>query len=209
MKVVAILPLVAAAAAIPQLVPQLRRLRHLQTADGVSPTWAVLTAVNNLAWLTYFTSTELLTGMVPAISVALLAIGIVVTLARIGTPIGRSVGLGAAWTAVLTSSVVVGGAAALGGVLAGAFVLQVAPALRTAVSATGTTGVSRLTWVLLSVEVACWGTVGLIDARLPLIFLGAFGLTASVAMLWLTRPGRHTARSDVAAPSPVLTGATT
>jgi hypothetical protein len=53
------LPFLSAAFAIPQFLPQIARLRRTGDAAGVSWPWAALTAVNNTAWLTYFTLGEL------------------------------------------------------------------------------------------------------------------------------------------------------
>ena len=202
MAAIDILPLIATAAAVPQLLPQLVRLLRSRRPDGVSPAWASLTAVGNLGWFTYFTSTELWTAMVPSAACSLLAAAIVVALAGAGVRVRWGVAIGAAWLAVLASAFLLGGPSGLGVVLTVAFLLQVTPSLRSAWHTASPVGVSRVTWALIGIEVLCWGTVGVLDARLPLIVLGATGSAAVAAMLWLTRPRRTgTAR-------PVLAGAT-
>ncbi|WP_370326667.1 hypothetical protein [Euzebya sp.] len=190
MSLIDFLPLAATACAVPQLVPQLARLVRTRRPDGVSPAWASLTAASNLGWLAYFTSTGLWTAAVPSTTCALVAGGIVVALGRAGAPVRRGVAIGTTWLAVLIAAVALAGPTGLGGVLAGAFVLQVVPSLRTAWSTTEPVGVSRATWVLIGAEVVCWGAIGLLDARPPLIALGVTGVTAAAAMLVLTRAGR-------------------
>lgn len=44
-------PIAAACFAVPEFVPQLRKLAVTGDAAGVSWSWGVLTAVNNAAWL--------------------------------------------------------------------------------------------------------------------------------------------------------------
>ncbi len=150
----------------------------------------MLTAVSNLGWLAYFTSTGLWTAAVPAVICAVLAGAIVVALHCTGAPVGRGVAIGTAWLSLLATVFWTAGPAALGGVMAGAFVIQVIPSLWSAWRSHQPAGVSRPTWMLIGAEVACWGTIGLLDGRPPLIVLGATGLVAVTAMLWLTRPGR-------------------
>jgi uncharacterized protein with PQ loop repeat len=48
------LPIAAAAFAVPQFLPQLRKLRATGDTAGVSWSWATLTSVNNAAWFAYF-----------------------------------------------------------------------------------------------------------------------------------------------------------
>jgi hypothetical protein len=48
------LPIAAAAFAVPQFLPQLRKLRATGDTAGVSWSWATLTSVNNAAWFVYF-----------------------------------------------------------------------------------------------------------------------------------------------------------
>jgi uncharacterized protein with PQ loop repeat len=47
-------PIVAAAFAIPQFLPQILKLRRTNDVAGVSWAWATLTCVNNAAWFVYF-----------------------------------------------------------------------------------------------------------------------------------------------------------
>lgn len=202
MSIIDVLPMVATAAAIPQLLPQLLRLVRSRVPDGVSPAWASLTAVSNLGWLAYFATTGLWTAMVPTAASSLLAAAIVAALAAAGARIASSVALGTAWLAVLAGALLFTTATGLGAVLTVAFLLQVTPSLRSAWRTARPVGVSRTTWYLIGVEVVCWGSVGVLDTRPPLIALGATGSVAVAAMLWLTRC------QPIYDPRPAPTGAT-
>ena len=59
-------PIAAAAFAIPQFLPQLRKLRATDDTAGVSWPWATLTSVNNAAWLGYFALSGYWAALVPA-----------------------------------------------------------------------------------------------------------------------------------------------
>ena len=202
MNAIDVLPLVATAAAVPQLLPQLRRLVRSRRPDGVSPAWASLTAVSNVGWFAYFTSTGLWTAMVPSASCSLIAAAIVIALAGAGVDVRSSLAVGAGWLGVLAGAFLLAGPSGLGAVLTVAFLLQVTPSLRSAWRTDRPVGVSRVTWGLIGIEVLCWGTVGVLDARPPLIVLGATGIIAVAAMLWLARPSRGTSAK------PVLSAAT-
>jgi hypothetical protein len=78
------LPIAAAAFAIPQFLPQLRKLRRTDDTAGVSWPWATLTSVNNAAWLGYFAASAYWAALVPASSATLLAGALAVMLARRG-----------------------------------------------------------------------------------------------------------------------------
>lgn len=181
-------PLLATGLAVPQLMPQLRRSVRSGDPSGVSTTWAALTAVSNVGWLTYFVSTGLVSAALPTAVSAVMAAGIVVALARMGLSVRRATILALGWGGVLALGHVAGGPLALGGVLTIAFLLQVVPSVHHTWTSPRATGVSRSTWLLIAAEVSCWGTIGIVDGRAPLLFLFGTGVTASALMLWLTRP---------------------
>lgn len=184
-----LLSLAATAFAVPQLLPQLRRIRRVGP-EGVSAQWALLTAVGNAAWLTWFVRSGIVSGAIPTGTSLVLAIGIAVALRGQGALPPRAFGLPALWALALLVATAVGGTAALGTALTGAFVLQVTPSLVAAWRSPDPVGVSRLTWVLIAAEVTCWGVVGLAQQRPPLIALGLSGWAAAGGMLWLSRPSR-------------------
>jgi uncharacterized protein with PQ loop repeat len=176
-------PIGAAAFAIPQFLPQIRKL--LATADtaGVSGSWATLTSVNNAAWFTYFTLSGYWFALLPSSSATLLAGTLAVLLARRGATNRRAGVLILGWAVLLTSGLAVGGLTALGTLLTAAFVLQVAPQLWTAYRTARPTGISRGTWSLVLGELSCWAAFGVHRADPTLMVLGSTGVTVSVLML--------------------------
>lgn len=188
MNILQFVPLLATGFAVPQLLPQLLRATRSADPSGVSAPWAALTAVSNLAWLTYFVSTGLVSAAVPTITSAVLAGAIVVALANLEVSVRLAISLALGWGVVLTTAYLAGGATTLGAVLTVAFLLQVVPSVHHIWASPRATGVSRLTWQLIAAEVCCWGMIGIADGRPPLVFLFATGVSASTVVLWLTRP---------------------
>lgn len=179
-----LLALAATAFAIPQLLPQLRRVRRVGTA-GVSVQWAALTAVGNGAWLGYFAATGLRGAFLPVTCSGLLAAAIVWSMARRGAAWRAGLLLAAGWAALLAAVAAVGGVGGLGIALATAFTVQVAPSLREAWRAEDRSGISIGTWLLVGGEVLCWGAIGVLASRPPLMALGLTGSLAAGAMLWM------------------------
>jgi len=66
-------PIAAACCAVPQFLPQIRKLAATGDTSGLSWSWAALTAVNNAAWIAYFTLAVYPTALIPSSSVTLLA----------------------------------------------------------------------------------------------------------------------------------------
>src|SRR5215475_4840378 len=153
-------PIAAAAVAVPQFVPQIRRLWGTGDTAGVSWSWAALTCVNNAAWTAYFALARYWAALVPSVSVAVLAGVLAIMLAR-GVRVGsRSLSLIAAWSALLAVAWVLGGLAGLGTLLTAGFIVQVTPPLWSAYRVTRPTGVSAGTWLLIFGELACWLVFG-------------------------------------------------
>jgi uncharacterized protein with PQ loop repeat len=137
------LPIAAAAFAIPQFLPQLRKLRRSGDTAGVSWPWATLTSVNNAAWVAYFALSAYWTALVPSASATLLAGALAVMLARRGRARARPAVLIGAWAALLAAAFAVAGRSGLGTLLTAAFVLQVTPSVWTAYRTARPTGISR------------------------------------------------------------------
>ncbi len=176
-------PIVAATFAVPQFIPQIRRVVSLRDASGVSWAWAALTSVNNAAWFLYFLTSGYVTALVPSASASTLAGVLAVVLARRGSASAR-VGVGvAAWASVLVAGFATAGTAGLGSLLTAAFVVQVAPSIWTAYHTAHPTGIARGTWLLVLAELSCWFCYGLYRADPRLVVLGASGITASILML--------------------------
>ena len=199
--VFSLLPLVAAVLAVPQLLPQLARLRCTGETAGVSWSWAALTSINNAAWAGYFTLSGFWTALVPAFSATLLAGTLAVMLTRRGAGIPRRpAALALAWAALLITLAGLSGRAGLGTALTVAFLLQVTPSVWTAYRADDTTGIATGTWLLIFGELLCWGIFGIYQADPRLIVLGATGVAASLLVLArVARP--NTPHPPAAAPA--------
>jgi uncharacterized protein with PQ loop repeat len=177
------LPIAATAFAIPQFLPQLRKLRATDDTAGVSWSWATLTSVNNAAWFAYFALASYWTALVPASSATLLAGALAIMLARRGQAQARSAVLISSWAALLVAAVTLAGRAGLGTLLTIAFVLQVTPSLWTAYRTAHPTGVAAGTWLLILGELSCWTIFGLHQADPRLLTIGVTGVTASALLL--------------------------
>ena len=188
-------PIAAAAFAIPQFLPQLRKLRRTDDPAGVSWPWAALTSVNNAAWFAYFALSAYWAALVPACSATLLAGALATLLARRGRATARPAALVGAWAALLAAALAVAGRAGLGTLLTAAFVLQVTPSLWTAYRTARPTGISQGTWLLNLGELSCWATFGLHRSDPRLVVLGFTGVAASLLMLARIRRTTETQQS--------------
>jgi uncharacterized protein with PQ loop repeat len=185
-------PIAAAAFAIPQVLPQHHTLRATDDTAGVSWSWAMLTSVNNAAWLAYFALSGYWTALVPSASATLLAGTLAIMLVQRGQARARPAVLIGGWVALLIAGVAVAGRAGLGTLLTVAFILQVTPSLWTAYRTAQPTGVARGTWLLILGELSCWTIFGVHKPDPRLITLGVTGVTASVLMLArIRRTSRH------------------
>jgi hypothetical protein len=176
-------PVAAAAFALPQFVPQIRRLCSTGDTAGVSWSWAALTCVNNAAWTAYFALARYWTALVPSMSVAVLAGLLAIMLTRRVRAGSRPLILTTAWSALLVIACAVGGDTWLGTLLTAGFIVQVTPPLWTAYRVPRPTGVSAGTWLLIFAELACWLLFGVRESDPRLITLGIAGVVASTLML--------------------------
>lgn len=176
-------PIVAAAFAIPQFLPQIRRLSRTRDTAGLSWPWATLTSVNNAAWIVYFALSGYWPALVPSTAAALLAGALALTLARRQAINVNHAAAIAAWAALLVTAGVVAGRNGLGMLLTAALALQVTPSLWTAYRTANPTGISRGTWLLILGELSCWTTYGLHRSDPRLTVLGVTGVSASILML--------------------------
>ena len=172
-------PIAAAGFAVPQFLPQIRKLRATGDSVGVSPSWAALTSVNNAAWIAYFAMARYWTALVPSSSATLLAGTLAVMLLRRQQP-GPHPGRAAALIGVGPPG---GEPAPPGALLTVAFLLQVTPSVWTAYRTVRPTGISSGTWLLILGELTCWMIFGLHTADPRLITLGASGIIVSALML--------------------------
>lgn len=176
-------PVVAAAFAIPQFLPQIRKLRATGDTAGVSWSWATLTSVNNAAWLAYFVMSGYWAALVPSPSAALLAGALATMLALRGQATARPAMLISSWLALLIAVGAIAGRTGLGTLLTAAFLLQVTPSIWMAYRTAHPTGVSRGTWLLVFGELSCWAIFGVHMSDPRLITLGVTGITASALIL--------------------------
>jgi uncharacterized protein with PQ loop repeat len=176
-------PIAAAAFAIPQFLPQLRKLRATDDPAGVSWSWATLTSVNNAAWLVYFVLSAYWAALVPASSATLLAGVLATMLARRGRVKARPAVLIGAWVTLLAAAFTMAGRAGLGTLLTAAFILQVTPSIWTAYRTARPTGISQGTWLLIFGELSCWTVFGVHKSDPRLMILGFTGVAASLLML--------------------------
>jgi len=176
-------PIAATCFAIPQFLPQVRKLAATSGAAGVSWPWAAMTSVNNAAWIAYFTLARDWTALIPAMSATLLAGALAIMLTRRVRCRRWPAVLVGAWAVTLAAAGGLGGRAYLGLLLTGAFLLQVTPQIWTAYRTAHPAGVSAGTWLLILGELSCWLAFGLAKSDPRLICLGASGLTTSMLML--------------------------
>ena len=179
-------PIAATTLAVPQFLPQIVKLRASRDTAGLSWAWALLTSLNNAAWIAYFTLAGYWSALVPATAATLLAGLLALMLHRRG-PRGqaepRSAGLIAGWAALLAAAAALFGRAGLGTLLTAAFAVQVAPSIWAAYRTARPTGVSWVTWLLILGELSCWLAYGVHESDPRLTVLGALGVTASLLML--------------------------
>jgi hypothetical protein len=188
-------PIAAAAFAIPQFLPQLRKLRATDDTAGISWSWATLTSVNNAAWFAYFALSAYWVALVPSFSATLLAGALAAMLALRGQAKARPAVLISAWAALLAAAVTVAGRTGLGTLLTAAFVLQVSPSIWMAYRTARPTGISQGTWLLILGEVSCWTSFGVHKSDPRLMILGFTGVAASLLMLARIRRTTEVERS--------------
>jgi len=176
-------PIAATAFAIPEFLPQLRKLRATRDTAGLSCSWAALTGLNNAAWIAYFALEHYWAALIPSCSATALAGTLAVLLSIRGQARLRPAVLIGGWAAMLVAAYLTLGRTGLGTLLTAAFAVQVAPSLWTAYRTARPVGISAGTWLLILGELSCWLTFGLYKSDPRLIALGLTGVTASTLML--------------------------
>src|ERR1700734_3891011 len=166
-------PIAATCFAVPEFLPQIRKLAATRDTAGISWSWAALTSVNNAAWLAYFILSRYWTALIPSSSATLLAgiLALMLTRRHRTRPQDESrpqddagpqddarpqnqarrrpaIAIGA-WAAMLACAGAVAGRAGLGTLLTAAFVLQVTPSIWAAYRTARPTGSSAGTWLLI------------------------------------------------------------
>jgi uncharacterized protein with PQ loop repeat len=176
-------PIAATVFAVPQFLPQILKLRATHDTAGVSWSWAMLTCLNNAAWIAYFTLARYWTAVVPAVSATILAGALAMMLTAGGQVRPRPLAATGGWAVMLLAAYLGAGRAGLGTLLTASFIVQVAPSVWAAYRTARPTGISSATWLLILGELSCWLIFGLHESDPRLITLGVTGVTASALML--------------------------
>ena len=175
--------LTATLLAVVAAAPQLRRVLVAGDAAGVSLTSSTLGVSTELAWVVYASASGLWSALPEAVAMsfadAALAIGVV----RRGVPAGRAVVAALGWLVVLLGASSLGGLTTLGALLAGAYAVQVGPAIWTVWRTPSPTGVAAATWSLVGVEGALWCVYGLHHGDPAITSFGIIAMVAAAATL--------------------------
>ena len=178
-----LLPLAAAIFAVPQFLPQLRRLARSQDSSGLSPAWSALTCVNNTAWIVYFVQVGYRTASVPNACVVIMSALLTVRIVRLDGVQRVAAGIVGGWSSMLVASLALAGVGGLQVLLTVAFVVQVVPSLWAAYRSAAPDGIAIGTWLLVLAEMVCWLSFGAAQGDRALIVLGVSGVSSSVAMI--------------------------
>lgn len=178
-----LLPLVAAALALPQFAPQFVRLLRLRDPTGISWTGLALTSLNNGAWMGYFFASGYTTALPTAAAAAVGAGATALLLSRLRRTPSRDIARLAAWGVTLLGLALTADAALLGTALTVAATAQLVPSVWSAYRTERPTGISVGTWLLVVGELACWGAYGAYQSDPRLIVLGAMGTVCGSLVL--------------------------
>ena len=98
------IPVAATAFAVPQFLPQIRKLRATGDTAGVSWSWATLTSLNNAAWMAYLALEHYWTALIPPSSATSLAGTLVMLLSLRGQAKPRPSIMIGTWAAMLVAA---------------------------------------------------------------------------------------------------------
>jgi hypothetical protein len=183
--------------------PQLRRVIVRRDVCGVSVTSAMLGVGTEVAWFAYTVRGGLWSAVPEAVLMATVNITLVAALVRRGARSGAAWRAGLMWAAILSVAGVVGGSQMFAATLAGAYAVQVAPAVWTAWVTPAPTGVATATWVMVGFEGLLWGVYGSVHADPATSAFAVIAVTASTAMVTRKAIVVHRATAHSGAPSPL------
>lgn len=178
--------------------PQAAKLHQRQRVDGVSPSWAAISATVNGWWAVYGIGVGDL-GIVPVSVVSVMAyLAIAISLVRFGRgsawrTSGAMVATAVAIGVVPAIAVATAGWTTAGVVLGLLYGIQLSPAVVTVYRAADVSGVSAATWLLAFFEAILWGVYGLARVDAGLLSLALAGVAMSglvLARLFVRRPRR-------------------
>lgn len=179
-------------------VPQALKLLRTRRTDGVSVTWAVMSATVNAWWGVYGVCVDeysiVPVSVVSVGSYLVIAVGVV----RFSSASKRELVVPALGAVALVSTVPVFALVADGWVTAGIVLgalygVQLLPAVLAVYRTVDVSGVAASTWVIAFVEATLWGVYGFASVDVGLVTLAATGVVMStlvLARLVLRRPRR-------------------
>ena len=175
--------LTATLLAVVAAVPQLRRVLVAGDAAGVSLTSSMLGVSTELAWVAYASASGLWSALPEAVAMSLADAALAIGVLRRGAPAAGATVAAVGWLVVLLAAATLGGLTALAVLLAGAYAVQVAPAIWTVWRTPSPTGVAAATWSLIGVEGALWCVYGLHHGDPAIISFGIIAMVAAAATL--------------------------
>jgi len=179
-------------------VPQARKLLRTRCTDGVSVTWAAISATVNAWWGIYGVGIDdysiVPVSVVSVASYVVITIGVV----RFSPTALRAMALPATGAVIVVSTVplialLIDGWFAAGIVLGALYGVQLSPAVFAVYRTIDVSGVALATWVIAFVEATLWGVYGFAIADAGLVTLATTGLAMSTLVLvrlLLRRPRR-------------------
>jgi hypothetical protein len=194
--------LLATALAAVAAIPQLQRVIVHSDGRGVSLTSATIGIGTELAWVGYTVSGGLWSALPEAVLMCAANLALAGALVHRGASGGRAVPASVVWIVLLAAVALATGRAGLGVMLAGAYAIQVAPAVWTAWTTECPTGVAAWTWAMVGAEGALWGVYGLGHGDRAVTWFAGVAMATAAAML--LRKVAVRARSALPQSSPQL-----
>ena len=169
-------------------VPQARKLLRTRRTDGVSVTWATVSASVNAWWGVYGVAIDdysiVPVSVVAVVSYLVIAVGVV----HFSPTPAIELVLPAFGAVVVVSTIplvalALDGWATAGVVLGALYGVQLLPAVIAVYRAADVSGVAAATWVIAFVEAALWGVYGYANVDVGLVTLAGTGVTMSSLVL--------------------------
>lgn len=178
--------------------PQARKLSRTRRVDGVSVTWAAVSAVVNAWWAVYALGVGDLSilpvSLLAAAAYIVIAVGICrFSSAPTGPVLAPALITAGAVTTVPMLAWAVGGWTVAGIALGALYGVQLSPAVASVYRSADVSGVSLATWVLAAAEAALWGVYGAATLDIGLLTLAGTGVFMSclvLVRLFIRRPRR-------------------
>lgn len=182
-------------------VPQARKLLQSRRIEGVSLSWATVSAVVNAWWGVYGLAIRDV-SIVPVSLVSVMAYTVIAVSVVRFSPAGarshqwRAAGVAALVAVVPAAAWWLGGWPMAGIALGALYGIQLSPAVASVYRTADVRGVSIATWVIAFVEAGLWGVYGVASIDAGLVTLAVTGVTMSglvLVRLAMRRPRRRPA----------------